>query len=286
MNRNSSLLAGMLVAVALFGVSSQPNKTSESPSGDGTRKSKSASARIAPHIAHDSDKSILYSPCTEIAKRLQRFVSGATIPVESWLLPDSCYESGAAKLPAKSVRVRSEVHFAIATVPDPVSTHLSLLFDRIVESTQQAAQDNNYSYDSSWFPWNPTDKDYPLLADQQAAGALQAIEETQPGVMLFRTGASRFQRTLWRRARDLRGGRAANRRHSRRAVRECPGLDRPAGRARRNPRPPYSGADILRVASLAATGLSAVSGFRQGRPFLCLRVERHRVLAAWPAMVW
>ncbi len=186
MNRNSSLLAGMLVAVALFGVSSQPNKTSESPSGDGTRKSKSASARIAPHIAHDSDKSILYSPCTEIAKRLQRFVSGATIPVESWLLPDSCYESGAAKLPAKSVRVRSEVHFAIATVPDPVSTHLSLLFDRIVESTQQAAQDNNYSYDSSWFPWNPTEKDYPLLADQQAAGVLQAIEETQPGVMLFR----------------------------------------------------------------------------------------------------
>ncbi len=182
MNRNSSLLAGMLVALALFGVSSQPSKSPETPSAEGTRKSKSPSTTST----HNADTSILSSSCTEIAKRLQRFVSGATIPVESWLLPDSCYESGAAQVPAKNVQVRSDVHFAIATVPDPDSTHLSLLFDRLVESTQQAAQDNNYSYDSSWFPWNPTDKDYPLTADRQAAGALQDIEQTQPGVMLFR----------------------------------------------------------------------------------------------------
>ena len=51
-----------------------------------------------------------------------------------------------------------DVHFAIALVPDPVSTHLSLLFDRIVESTQQAVQDDNYSYDASWFPWETADK--------------------------------------------------------------------------------------------------------------------------------
>src|SRR6202030_2289461 len=59
-------------------------------------------------------------------------------------------------------------------------------FDRIVESTQQAAQDDNYSYDSSWFPWDSTDKDYPLLGDQQAAEELQSIQQAQPGVMIFR----------------------------------------------------------------------------------------------------
>lgn len=50
------------------------------------------------------------------------------------------------------------VRFAIATVPNPVSTNLPLMFDRLVESVQQAAQDENYSYDASWFPWDDTSK--------------------------------------------------------------------------------------------------------------------------------
>jgi hypothetical protein len=181
MDRNHGLLAGTLVVLALLGASSLPNKSSESHAAEG-RKSNVPSAKTT----HASNRPTPYSACSEIAKRLQRFVTDARTPVESWQLPDSCYEPGQSRAQTKTVRTRPAVSFAIATAPDPVSTHLSLSFDRIVESTQQAAQDDNYSYDSSWFPWDETDKDYPLLADQQAAEEMQTIQQMQPGVMLFR----------------------------------------------------------------------------------------------------
>ena len=41
----------------------------------------------------------------------------------------------------------------IVTIPDPRHTHLSLQFDRTLEAIQQAAQDEKYTYDSSWLPW-------------------------------------------------------------------------------------------------------------------------------------
>ena len=181
MNRNNGLFAGMLVLLTALGVSNLPNKSSRSPAGEEANRSNSPFSKTT-----RNSKQGPYSPRIEIAKRLQRFVSDGAGPIDTWPLPASCYEHGENQSQKKWMEARSDLHFSIATVPDPVSTHLSLLFDRIVESTQQAAQDNNYSYDSSWFPWNPTEKDYPLLADQQAAGVLQAIEETQPGVMLFR----------------------------------------------------------------------------------------------------
>ncbi len=182
MNRNNGMVAGALVALTLFGVSTWPNKSLENSSGGGAKKSQSLSAPIA----GDSKKSGPYAPCLEIAKRLRRFVPEASIPVDSWQLPASCYEPGQSRPKATLVQAPSTVHFAIATVPDPVSTHLSLLFDRIVESAQQAVQDNNYSYDASWFPWDTSDKTYPLLVDQLAADDLQGIQQNQPGVMVFR----------------------------------------------------------------------------------------------------
>ena len=46
----------------------------------------------------------------------------------------------------------------IATVPNPELTHLSLSFDRYVESITWALDDGDldkesYSFDSYWFPW-------------------------------------------------------------------------------------------------------------------------------------
>jgi hypothetical protein len=42
--------------------------------------------------------------------------------------------------------------FAIALMPDPVHTHVSLAFDR-AKATVQGAQDESYDFDSSWLPW-------------------------------------------------------------------------------------------------------------------------------------
>lgn len=83
--------------------------------------------------------------------------------------------------------------FVIATVPDPVHTHLSLQFDRSLEAIQQAAQDERYTYDSSWLPWKSQGAEYSSLTDQAAATKEAARRELCPGLILFRrnTGAPR-----------------------------------------------------------------------------------------------
>jgi hypothetical protein len=51
------------------------------------------------------------------------------------------------------VETLAHMHYAIALTPDPRHTHLSPFFDRSIEAIQQAAQDDGYTYNSSWMPW-------------------------------------------------------------------------------------------------------------------------------------
>src|ERR1700722_6396574 len=46
----------------------------------------------------------------------------------------------------------SDLRFVLALTPDPVHTHLSLLFDEIAVAIQEGAQDEKYDFDSSWLP--------------------------------------------------------------------------------------------------------------------------------------
>jgi len=193
MKRNSGLIAGFAVVLALFGVSNLQKNGSESPVATESKESPLPPAKKVP-----GTKAKAYAPCTEIAKRLQRFVRNAhpepidekhrdPALIEDWDLPNSCYELEPSSRPRTTpVRTLDEVHFAIAIVPNPVTTHLQLQFDRIVETLQQAAQDDNYSYDASWFPWDAASKEYPLLADQLDTDDLRDIQQAQPGVMVFR----------------------------------------------------------------------------------------------------
>jgi hypothetical protein len=89
-------------------------------------------------------------------------------------------------------------HFVIATLPDPLHTHFSLLFDRLVEAIQQAAQDEGYDYDSSWLPWE-TEEPVALsrLEDRDKEEDRKAKREDQPGILLFRnTRGSPFEKGL------------------------------------------------------------------------------------------
>ena len=83
-------------------------------------------------------------------KQLQPFV--AETPQEQWKLPAFCYPD--SKVPNDPEVKAKGLEFVIATVPNPTLTHLPLMFDRLIEIMQQAAQDNQYSYDSSWLPWS------------------------------------------------------------------------------------------------------------------------------------
>jgi hypothetical protein len=180
MNKKGGLAAGALALLAVVGVSNLP-KASES---SGAAESKGSTGPVTTPVALPH----LYSPCFKIAVRLRRFLDIGSDDPESWRLPKSCYFPKDYVLPNDLVDAKAfqTVRFAIATVPNPVSTHLPLFFDRLVETIQQAAQDDGYSYDSSWFPWEESRKDYTHLADQQTAEDLQDYQETQPGVMVFR----------------------------------------------------------------------------------------------------
>jgi hypothetical protein len=100
-------------------------------------------------------------------------------------------ESGTAATPATFGTPSAEA--MIALVPDPVHTHLALLFDRYIDVVQQALQDSTsekapgWVYVSQWLPWDPT----PYSASQDPADRtnihiFDSNRECAPGVLIFR----------------------------------------------------------------------------------------------------
>jgi hypothetical protein len=120
--------------------------------------------------------------CGKIQERLRVLLADDPKPVLG--APNSCYadDHPAANAPIPPL---PDVVFVIATAPNPVSTHLAVLFDRLIEAIEQSAQDNKYSYDSSWLPWNEN-KEYARYPDQLAAENSQTENAKQPGVLIFR----------------------------------------------------------------------------------------------------
>jgi len=174
-----------LLIAAIFGASYIPRKSGDTTSGQGSQRPAAklpAGTTKSQQQAAAKEKAI--ASCEQIAKRLQRLYA-ADEPVP---MPDSCFPDrapGGKTVPAKT---NLSLTFAIAIVPNPVQTHLPLTFDRAIESIQQAAQDNNYAYDGSWFPWNHSDKAYESLSDEEQAARLEAELQQQPGIMVFRRG--------------------------------------------------------------------------------------------------
>jgi hypothetical protein len=173
MKTNISVVAALAVVLALFGVSSLPKK--ETPSGsviNGTSKSSKTVDRKSPPTSERT------AACSQIRKRLLRYSASPN-------LPGSCYEDGKAPTSSSDASLSADMKFVIAIVPNPVTTHLSLFFDRQVEIIQQAAQDEFYSYDSSWLPWDDTQREYELLADQLIADREKSLTKQQPGILVF-----------------------------------------------------------------------------------------------------
>jgi hypothetical protein len=78
---------------------------------------------------------------------------------------------------------QEQVRAMIAIVPDPIHSHMALVFDRSVEALQLAAQSMNYVIDDYWLPWEignaGSDRTRPSTKDQ-------SVKETQPGLVMFR----------------------------------------------------------------------------------------------------
>jgi hypothetical protein len=82
---------------------------------------------------------------------------------------------------------RTNIRFVIATVPDPIHTHLSLLFDRQIDAIQEAVQQDDYLFARSYMPWDATehseDTDFRTRLAQED---YRSDRESYPGLMIFR----------------------------------------------------------------------------------------------------
>jgi hypothetical protein len=121
--------------------------------------------------------------CRNIEEQLQEFLE-----TKRPIAPEECYELGSSRgkaIPSDLAANPSQLKFVIASLPDPLHTHQSLLFDQFAVAIQEAAQDEKYEFDSSWLPWEDEADTYALLSDQEAANSQKASREKQPGILLF-----------------------------------------------------------------------------------------------------
>lgn len=81
----------------------------------------------------------------------------------------------------------NEFRFAIAFLPDPVHTHLGLMFDRGIEAIQQGAQKLGCSFDRATMPWDPEQHaESANIAERTKAAEATEAREAWPGLMIFR----------------------------------------------------------------------------------------------------
>jgi len=182
MNREGTIgVAGLLAIAAAVGIGLQPGSK---PGSGGKADGKGELRRSG--TSSSKQKASEYQPgCSEIEDHLQELLG-----TEASLVPDHCYLDKAAAKPAKTsastTNQAPKLKFIIATLPDPLHTHLSLVFDQFAGAIQEAAQDEKYDFDSSWLPWDDGEQQKVLLDDQDKAEKRRAGREEQPGILLFR----------------------------------------------------------------------------------------------------
>lgn len=91
-----------------------------------------------------------------------------------------------------------DVTAIIATVPDPVHTHLAMQFDRAVDTILQAAADNWYLSSYYWLPWrNSTDASGAPVAHGHGAPGHDAERERQPGLIILKHASRDFYKAIY-----------------------------------------------------------------------------------------
>jgi hypothetical protein len=82
---------------------------------------------------------------------------------------------------------RPNLSFLVVTLPDPVTTHLALYFDRTIEMVEAALQHRDLYLSRYWLPWRPS----PIAAggdtsqDLRVVDILNDFRLRQPGLLMF-----------------------------------------------------------------------------------------------------
>jgi hypothetical protein len=179
--------AAAMAIVAAVGISSQSGSKPATSASTGRQSGQSVVTAKAPTKGIPEKGALPH--CADLIPLLEHFFLHETISG-----PAVCY---AGRPPSSPLDAKFQNEFVIATFPDPLHTHFSLLFDRFVEAIQQGAQDEGYQYDSSWLPWETEDPSLALLKDQEDAEERKEKREAQPGILLFRSASpSPYQKAL------------------------------------------------------------------------------------------
>jgi hypothetical protein len=81
---------------------------------------------------------------------------------------------------------QADLRFLVATVPNPIDTHLGLWFDRAVEAILNAAGSVGFRFQEAWIPWSPDlVREEPDIFKREELEAERQRREKEPGVLLF-----------------------------------------------------------------------------------------------------
>src|ERR1700693_365171 len=178
MKREGTIAATFLAIAAVVGFSLQSGPKTDTPKTDGTgltRRSKPA-LQAAKNLPG----------CSSLQNELQDFLETTSVPSPCSEKVDASPSESQSNPDLDLVRKTSQLKFIIAILPDPVHTHLPVLFDQFTAAIEEGAQDEKYDFDSSWLPWDEEDTPYELLADEKASNFEKELKENQPGIILFR----------------------------------------------------------------------------------------------------
>ncbi|MGH9653941.1 MAG: hypothetical protein ACRD6B_10825, partial [Bryobacteraceae bacterium] len=162
---------GILAFVAALGAFSYASHT-ERPADTG-RRTQAAALQPAPQSQ------------SELADTFSQFDKFRTFKI------DSRSDSRGFYLPI--VSPRASFDWAIATVPDPERSLLTLDFDREIEAIQLAATDAHYQFERYWFPWSAEAASSGATGGNKGASYVATVGQGRkdlPGVLLFRSGKS------------------------------------------------------------------------------------------------
>jgi hypothetical protein len=136
---------GLWATAAVLGIAATVGISNTQP-----KPSEPASARKAAeppaHANTPAMKSLEEGSCADLEQRLQDFL---LVDESEIVAPGSCY-AGDRPVPSQKLLGQAKhMRFVIATLPDPLHSHFPLTFDRSAEAIQEAAQDDQYVYNSS-----------------------------------------------------------------------------------------------------------------------------------------
>jgi hypothetical protein len=85
----------------------------------------------------------------------------------------------------------AQVAYLLATVPDPINTHLALEYDRALESIERAAAASGFNFDRYWVPWDDlyAEQQHDLGKDRELKQD-RHLREEEPGLFVFRRSMS------------------------------------------------------------------------------------------------